>query len=217
MKRYLIPSLCTALALLGASASAVNLIQNGSFEIGPDPGTFISLGNGNTSITGWTVGGAGIDYIGTYWQPQDGARSIDLNQLNLGSVSQQVTTVAGQLYRISFWMSGNPDGNNSNSQFLLNFNAFDTVNNATVFSQNASYQNPHTRTNMLWEQRTFEFTASSSSTLLTFAGVAPPGAFGAALDNISMEAVPEPFTMALMGGAAATAFARVRRRNRKVA
>lgn len=58
-----------ALVASAASAHALNLITNGSFEVGTIPGgTFISLNAGDyTSIPGWVVGGGGIDYIGGYW------------------------------------------------------------------------------------------------------------------------------------------------------
>jgi len=72
----------------GAQAT---LISNGSFELGPDPGTFTTLNGGNTSITGWTVGGSSIDYIGTYWVAADGNRSLDMNGLNIGSISQTIS------------------------------------------------------------------------------------------------------------------------------
>src|SRR5947199_114896 len=54
-------------------------VVNGSFEDGPDPGGFTIYYAGATDIPGWTVTQGSIDYVGTYWQPGDGARSIDLN------------------------------------------------------------------------------------------------------------------------------------------
>ena len=44
-------------------------ILNGNFEEGPEPGDGIRNNAGNTRIVGWTVGGDGIDYLGTFWQP----------------------------------------------------------------------------------------------------------------------------------------------------
>ena len=75
---------------------------NGSFEIGPATGTFTTLGTGNTSITGWTVGGSGVDYIGSFWQAQDGSRSLDLSALGAGSVSQTFDTILNQVYLVNF-------------------------------------------------------------------------------------------------------------------
>jgi len=56
----------------------VNLITNGSFEIGPDPDPYLPLDPGSTAITGWTVTRDQIDYV-AYWVDADGERSLDLN------------------------------------------------------------------------------------------------------------------------------------------
>jgi hypothetical protein len=68
----------------------------------------------------------------------------------------------------------------------------------------------HTRPNMGWSTRTYFFTASSASTSLTFAS-ATGDAFGPALDNVRLEAVPEPGTLLLGSGISAL----VLRRRRK--
>ena len=74
----------------------------------PDLG-FAQVFPGNPAVTGWTVGGNGIDYVGSLWDAADGdGHSIDLNSWGPGSVSQTVDTVAGQTYNVTFAMSGNP-------------------------------------------------------------------------------------------------------------
>ena len=66
-------------AFLACGLAQANLIQNGSFENGTDPVVFTKLVAVNsTSITDWTVSAGTIDYIGSYWQAAEGARSIDL-------------------------------------------------------------------------------------------------------------------------------------------
>lgn len=97
-----------ASTLLAGVAQAAPF-QNGSFEIGPAPGaTFITLGAGDTSITGWEVTGAGIDYIGGLWQPADGNRSLDLSATAAGGIQQTFDTVAGHNYQVTFSLAGNP-------------------------------------------------------------------------------------------------------------
>ena len=113
MRRFLVIWLFSLAMVAMVSPAQANLILNGSFETGPSPGTFLTLSNGDTSITGWTVGGDSIDYIGTYWQPQNGSRSIDLAGNGPGSISQTFGTVNGQTYHVEFWMAGNPDGGNT--------------------------------------------------------------------------------------------------------
>jgi Protein of unknown function (DUF642) len=60
-------------------AEAKNLLKNGSFEEGPDPGAFKPLDEASTDIKGWTVTRGQIDYIGSHWQAGDGSRSLDLH------------------------------------------------------------------------------------------------------------------------------------------
>ena len=85
-KFSLAATFAVATALLAAPAGAVTIL-NGSFEAASlDPGVFTTLGAGSTAITGWTVGGDSIDYIDSYWQAADGARSIDLSGNNKGSM-----------------------------------------------------------------------------------------------------------------------------------
>lgn len=194
-----------------------NMVSNGSFEIGPTPGQFLTMAAGNTSINGWTVGGAGIDYIGSYWNAFDGSRSIDLNGSNLstgnvgnGSISQSIlNVVAGQAYQLVFAMSGNVAAGNTVFQLNVSLGSQDLGIHTYTASGNG-IPSP-----MNWSTITVNFVAASSGNLnLTFASVDPDNFYGPALDNISMEAVPEPFTMALMGGAALGAFAKVRKRRR---
>ena len=111
LKRTMIAA---ALAFGAAGGVQAATLVNGSFEIGPNPNVgpgFITLGTGNSSITGWTVTAGSIDYIGSYWMAQDGSRSIDLAGTSLGTLTQTLTdTIVGQRYAVNFWVSKNPDG-----------------------------------------------------------------------------------------------------------
>ncbi len=188
MKKLL---LATAIALAPASAQAA-AFTNGSFEsasVNPGAG-FLSLTAGNTSVTGWTVGGGGIDYIGTYWQAAEGVRSIDLSLGSNGSIAQTFDTLSGVLYNVRFFLSGNPDG-----PPVIKLADVQASGNAL-----ASYtfdRTGNSRPNMLWRPYTYQFTATGTSTTLTFTGGSGT-AFGAALDDVSVAAVPEPATWAMM-------------------
>src|SRR5438045_1510940 len=73
---------------MGMTAYAAPALSNGSFETGVTPGSFVTLFAGNnTSIPGWTVT-ANLDYIGSYWVSSDGHRSLDLNGVMPGAISQ---------------------------------------------------------------------------------------------------------------------------------
>ena len=188
--------LAIALAVGAAGGGQAATVVNGSFETGPNPNGglgFITLGTGDSSITGWTVTGGSIDYIGNYWTAQDGSRSIDLAGTSLGTLTQTLTdTIVGQRYAVNFWVSKTPDGGAATrtGTFAAGGQTF-----------NFSYATPNDRTNMNWQLETFEFFATSTTTDLSFAADASAGCcFGPALDNVSIDAVPEPATWAMMIG-----------------
>lgn len=187
-------SLCLAslaLACTAGAASAASIV-NGGFEIGADPGVFTTVGVGGTNITGWDVTAGTVDYIGTYWQGQGtgGGRSVDLAGVSLGTLSQTFTTVLGQSYAVTYWVSKNPDGGAATRTGSISAGA----NNGTF-----SYSAATTLGNMNWAQQTFVFTATGTSTTLSFAADASADCcFGPALDSVSIAAVPEPATWALV-------------------
>ena len=187
MRRFLTIGLVTLAMVAMVPPVQANLILNGSFETGPNPGSFLTLGNGTTVIDGWVVGGSSIDYIGTYWTSQDGSRSIDLAGNGPGSISQTFNTVNGQTYHVEFWMAGNPAG----SPVLKALTA-----SAGLVSGDFTFSTTgHSLGDMGWEMKYFDFTANGSTTTLTFASDIA-GAYGPAIDNVS---VPEPGTLLLLG------------------
>jgi choice-of-anchor C domain-containing protein len=192
-------SIAATLALLtvASPATAVILI-NGSFEDGPNPGNFLPLNGGDTSITGWTVGAGSIDYIGTYWTASDGNRSLDLNGLVPGSISQLVTGLnAGSIYKVSFDLAGNPAAGPA----IKTIDAF--IQSSHPYSFDTSTTNLG---NMGWITESFTFKATGTSALLSFMSTTNgfsgngdfPTAFGPAIDNVTISAVPELSTWAMM-------------------
>ena len=192
MKKFRTFALAGLLGAMAAAspASAVTLI-NGSFEQGTAPGSFTTVSAGQTNITGWTVGGAGgVDYIGSYWQAQDGSRSIDLSGTRAGSISQTLSTVIGQQYLVKFFLAGNPDGGGAVKLIVSSIGGAEPQ--IDTFSTVGS-----SRQNMNWTQVSYLFTAFSSASTLTFAS-GTNNAYGPAIDNVTVTAVPEPMTWAMM-------------------
>src|SRR4051794_41906690 len=74
-------TLLAAALTVGISTSAnAALVINGGFESGPDTGgSFVTLGTGDTSITGGTVTDGSIDYIGGYLPGAGGTHNIQLS------------------------------------------------------------------------------------------------------------------------------------------
>ena len=182
-----------AAAMTFGSAANAAVIANGSFETSTiNPGAFTTLANGSTAINGWTVGGSSIDYIGTYWNAQNGSRSIDLAGSGIGSISQIFATVAGQAYNVSFFVSRNPEGGSTPRNGFVDVGGTQKL---ITYSNTAS-----TVSNMLWQPETFGFTATGASTNLRFSADPATSAtfFGLALDNVAVSAGPEPSTWAMM-------------------
>lgn len=193
-QKLLVGAAVAATLTFGASASSAAVaIVNGSFESGSiDPGAFTTLGLGSTAITGWVVGGLGIDYIGTYWQAADGNRSIDLSGNDKGSISQLLTGLTiGQGYTVTFALAGNPDGGGSTKVAV----ASDGGSQSSVFN---FLQGGNTKSNMGWIDQTFNFTATGTSANLTFSAT-QNDPYGPALDNVRISsAVPEPAMWMMM-------------------
>jgi choice-of-anchor C domain-containing protein len=183
-------ALAASLALT-FSANAATIV-NGGFDADPAPASFATIGAGGSGISGWTVGGDSVDLIGGYWQPQNGTNSIDLAGNQNGSISQALSTIVGQAYKVTFWVARNPDGGSNPRTGFIGWNG-----NNSLFSFNNSTTSA---ANMGWEQRSFIFGATGASTILSFASdpATSGGAFGAALDNVSIAAVPEPATWMML-------------------
>ena len=97
--------------MAGAAGQAVGAtIVNGDFEEATvDPGGFyVVLPGGSTAITGWTVTGDSVELMGGFWQASSGLHSIDLSGSDAGGIEQTFATTAGQLYRVTFDLAGDP-------------------------------------------------------------------------------------------------------------
>lgn len=207
VRRGLLTALGVATVLGSApTASAANLLVNGSFEAGTgNPGTqWSTLAAGSPVLTGWTVGAGSIDWIGTYWQAADGVRSVDLHGNVAGTLSQTFATQVGQQYLVRFALAGNPDGAPSTKTAQV------TSGNAV---ENVSFTLPAgtTRANMNWTYEEFTFTALAASSTLSFVSTSSGVFFGAAIDDVSVTLVPEPAAATLLG----LAFLVARRRHRR--
>jgi choice-of-anchor C domain-containing protein len=166
---------------LEASVAQGAPFTNGSFEsatTNPGGGLILNLGAGNTSITGWTVTSDNIDYIGGFWRASDGNRSLDLNGCSTGGISQTFDTTPGNRYEVKFDIAGEPFGP------IIKHLRVSAAGTLTDFTFNSTGT---TRSNMGWQERTFNFTASDSTTTLAFISL-DGSCSGPALDNVRVSA-----------------------------
>jgi choice-of-anchor C domain-containing protein len=192
--------LLTALVFVATGAQA-NLVSNPSFETGIDPGSFKTIEVAGTDITGWSVVGASVDYIGSYWTAADGTRSIDLSGKvgDAGSLSQAISGLsAGTTYYVTFALAGNNDGPPDPKTVRVDVGGY-----------SGTFTSPK---GIIWVDKTFNFISPSTDVTLTFTSLDNTG-FGPALDNVRMNAVPLPGAVLLLGAGLArlTAYSRRQR------
>ena len=208
------------LALASASLSAIPTVAsaqivNGGFEdpVIADPccNTVVAPG----SILGWDVTAGDINVVnGTYSSDPyptnlayEGLQYLDLvGQSGSGSIEQTFATVAGQLYKLTFAYSNNIFGGApvASANYLVA-----TVGGAVVHTG-------ATAQNLNWVVETAYFTGTGSDTL-SFTSILDAQNGSIFLDAVSIAAVPEPSTWAMMIFGFGLAGMAIRRRKRKLA
>lgn len=148
-----------------------------SFAISP-----VSLNNPSfeAGYTGWTFNS--VD-VGPYWQTTDGVNSVDLNGFFAGWISQDIATVAGVQYTVTFDLAGNPGSPQGVKEVEVSAAGTTAVYPFDTTGKSVS--------DMGWVSRTFTFTAAGPITTLMFKSLYIGGgltwqddAQGPALDNV---------------------------------
>ena len=177
-----IVSLTVASMLLApvAWAEQINLVENGSFEEGVDPGIQLHVPVGADYIFEWVVSKNGVDYTGTNWQAAEGVRSVDLVGEFPGMISQRFPVNVGDRYYVAFAMSGSP---------TINEWCTDPIKRMTVHAgHDSSYYEfdvtGHSKQDMGWRGERWSFAAQSDSIELAFEGLEPAMYCGPAVDNV---------------------------------
>jgi hypothetical protein len=207
--------LALAAAGLATSANAVtNLIVNPSFEMGT--GVSSDKAPGSTDIVGWDIPAPptrfGVYYAGSDdWVAADGTRSVELGTAGgPGMISQTVALEVGKQYELSFSYAADPAGLNS----PVNFYVF--AQGATVSIESFVRDPSFDTTNPGWTTQSFRFIADRVNTRITFnTNAAGSNAqTNALIDFVSLTAVPEPATWALLiAGFGMVGFSMRRRRS----
>jgi choice-of-anchor C domain-containing protein len=186
MRRYLSGAfLAVTLAFASPVAALAAGVNNGSFEDGdfPQGVAFQTLSAGTPgagSITGWTVTAGQVDWINGFWTAQDGAKSLDMNGFEPGTISQTLATPVNSTWVIKFYLAGNPDCGDGVKSL--------TVSASGAAAQTYTFTNSSatTHSDMGWTLESYTFVSSGPSTDLTFAADPANTSFcGPALDNVS--------------------------------
>lgn len=181
----------SAIVLIASSAHATGLLD-GDFSSPSGGGSFVTYSSGS-SVGPWTVTQGSIDLIGGYWQaPTLGGGSVDLDgSYQAGGISQSFALGAGS-YTLSFYLSGNPDGGSSLKSVQVSIgDALQTFTYDTSLMGNS-------HGDMRYVLQTLNFTTLGATTLSFTSLDNNSSAFGAVIGGVSLAAVPEPATWALM-------------------
>ena len=181
----LIRTLAATLLVAAPLASQASLLVNGSFE---QPG--ISSGWTILSgIPGWQASAAGVEIrhnaVGT---AQDGSIFVELDTTTNSAIWQNVSTLAGQDYVLSGYYSPRIGVTQASNDIDVFWNG----TRLTTLSGSGAGLADHA-----WRQ--FSFTVRGNSTdQLRFAAAGTSDSYGGSLDNIALNAVPEPGSLALV-------------------
>jgi hypothetical protein len=183
-----------ALLLGGPGQARADLIVNGSFEI---PSTsFFTILPPIPAGFGWTIPAGDVDVDLTLAafgdSAVDGVQNLDLDGTVPGTLQQTFPTTPGQTYALSFAFSNNPFGTIGSARV-------DVLGNTTLLSATVSHSNAGFGPGGLnWLTFNGLFVADSPFTTLRFTSLdASNSSTGLLLDAVSVNAVPEPTTLAL--------------------
>lgn len=172
---------CAALALAApvpAGRPNPNLIVNGGFEEGPKNELFVSMDAQSKDIKGWTVTRGQIDWIGPFWEHQEGKRSVDLHgSPGYGGILQTISTVKDVKYRLTFYLTSTPGCAKPKKAMAVEI---DKV--ATKFECDSTGKNKPD-----WKKQTLTFTAKGAETTIEFYTLEKDDAnCGPAIDDVSV-------------------------------
>ena len=188
-----------------AHAGTTNLVVDGSFE---DQLQAAGSWTVYSAINGWTtVGGSGIEVRNQVaGNAFDGANYVELDSTSNSAMAQTLTTVAGAQYSLSFAYAARAGVSAGSNPIEVLWNGLSL---ATVTA------NGNGQSGNAWQLFDYVVTGSGSDTL-GFRAVGVSDSYGGSLDAVTVTAVPEPSTYAMMfAGLVAIGFSLRGRRNKR--
>lgn len=175
-----------------AGPSAVNRIDDGSFETPRLAADTLKTFTTGQSIGPWKVTQATVDLYNGVWKTADGQQGVDLNGTDQdlentrpGAVSQTFATNPGATYTVTYALAGNYTRGPAvktgkiliDGQNIQDF-SFDTTGKSAA--------------NMGWVKRQVTFVATGTSTTLAFASTTAHTPSGPVIDDVSVHRCKAP-------------------------
>jgi Protein of unknown function (DUF642)/PEP-CTERM motif len=187
--------LLTGAFVLSASLPAAAAPFTDGLFFGPGTtGTYQTVAGGS-SLGAWTVTGHSVDFIGSYWNGPSatGGYSVDLNGNGQGGITQTFDLSAGT-YSLGFYLSGNPDGNPATKTVGVTLAPTLPSNVNNTYTYVATINGNHS---LNYEYHSIIFTTAGGPQTLSFFSQ-DEGFYGGVLGGVTISAVPEPSTWAMM-------------------
>lgn len=181
MKKWILS--VAALTAAGNAHAATNIVTNGGFEDPAIGSSYVQYNAPSSSIAGWNVSAGSVDLVRAPYTTYEGLQALDLAGDSLGTISQVLSTVAGQTYNLVFYFS------NNNAAGAGTYTG--TVSIAGLNSQFSHVDGTP------WTKFTGSFVGTGSDTL-SFSANTIQSNGGVFLDSISVSAAPEPATWLMM-------------------
>ena len=201
-----------ALSALSATASAANLIKDGSFE-SPSVTQAANSWSLHSTLPGWSVGSVDGGAFGglevrnnVAGTAQNGSNFIELDGNENDFISQTFSTVKGQSYQLTFWYADRAGVAANSLGFEAEVESGKThidVNKGAFGDNGAG-----------WHEQVIDFVAGGKHTTFTLSGAGTSDSYGTSFDNFSAmtAAVPEPASLGLFAAGLAMLGAVARRR-----
>ncbi|MEM7315219.1 MAG: DUF642 domain-containing protein, partial [Planctomycetota bacterium] len=149
------------------------------------------IGYAGGTIGDWDVIAGNVDAQTGFEPGPLGGKGIDLNGTSAaGTIRQTLMTEVDRQYQVIFALGGNWSGG-------------DTIKDVRVSAGDESHdfsleqESGVNNANMLWQNRSFTFTADGTSTDLTFASMDADSAFGPAITDVRVIEIPQPISTIL--------------------
>jgi choice-of-anchor C domain-containing protein len=185
--------------VIGSGKAKADLMLNGGFETPAlTQGQSKTLSASDPSMAPWVIAAGSVDVVQNgYWPAYQGNNSIDLNGVSPATIQQTFATNPGTTYVLTFAYACNADVVDVDHSVFTGIGHLTITGASTLLDTTVSHSGS-SRANMNYEIFSGNFVANSSSTTLQFQDVSNSGNHGLVLDNVSVNSVPEPSTLALL-------------------